>query len=198
VLAAVLAVVASAVFVARLLPQPLRLWRTGVDEGVSPMAAYNSVLSAVGWLVYGLAESLPAVWVVSLVALVPGCWQAALLVRRTRAVDVAGAALFAAVIAAAAVAGFLAPVLAVGVLVTAGPQVVEALRCQDLSGLAPATWWIAIGDAALWGLYGASLGDAALVGYWAVLTACAVVVLVRIADVRRRAPVEPVAVRAGS
>ena len=79
------------------------------------------------------------------------------------------------------VRGVLGAVLGASVLLTTGPQVVEALRTDDLSGIAPATWWISILDAALWGAYGWVIGDLALVGYWAVLTACAVTVLARLA-----------------
>jgi hypothetical protein len=54
------------------------------------------------------------------------------------------------------------------------------LRRDDLTGIAAATWWIAIVDAALWGALGWVTDDAALVGYWAVLTVCAVTVLGRL------------------
>lgn len=188
----VLAVAASTAFLVRLLPQPAKLWRSGVADGVSPMAAYNTVLSTLAWLAYGLAQGLFAVWSVSLLALVPGVWQAALLVRRTRRVDVAGAGAFAALMVVAALGGWFPAVLAISVVITAGPQVVEVLRGRELGGVAPATWWIALADAALWGAYGAAVSDAALVGYWAVLSVCAGVVLARLAWARRAA-LEPAA-----
>ena len=181
-----LSVVASAVFLVRLLPQPLRLWRSGVAEGVSPMSAYNAVLSAVAWTLYGLAQGLFVVWFVSLLALVPGVWQAVLLLRRTTPTDAAGAVVWGGVVVAGAATGTLGPVLALSVLVTSGPQVWESLRDRDLSGIAPTTWRISLADAALWGAYGLAIDDAALLGYWAVLTACALVVLARIAWTRRR------------
>ena len=183
--ATLLSVLASAVFLVRLVPQPVHLYRSGVAEGVSPMAAYNAVLVAVAWLVYGLAEHLPAVWLVSVLALGPGVWQAALLVRRTRTVDLVGAGLWAAALVVAFGVGHFGAVLGLGVVVTTGPQVVEVLRSDDVSGVAAATWWISILDAALWGLYGVAISDGPLIGYGVVLLVAAVVVLVRLAVVRR-------------
>jgi len=181
-----LAVLASAVFLLRLLPQPVRLFRSGVAEGVSPMAAFNAVLVAFAWLYYGLEQRLPVVWIVSVLALVPGVWQSALLLRRTRRVDVLGAGAWALALLVAFAAGHFGAVLGLGVVVSTGPQVVEVLRSDDVSGVAPSTWWISILDAVLWGLYGVALGDGPLIGYGVVLSTCSVVVLVRLAVVRRR------------
>lgn len=184
--ATTLSVLASAVFLVRLVPQPVRLHRSGVAEGVSPMAAYNAVTVAVAWLWYGLDHQLLAVWLVSVLALVPGLWQAALLVRRTRPVDVLGAGAWVAVLLGAHAVGHFGPVLGLGVVVTCGPQVVEVLRSDDVGGVAAATWWISILDAVLWGGYGLAIADGPLVGYGVVLVCCSLVVLVRLAVVRRR------------
>ena len=186
VLETVLSVLAPTVFLVRLLPQPLRLARTGVDDGVSPMAAFNQFLSEGAWLGYGLLSSRVSIWLVSAIALLPSGWQALLLARRSRRADLLGAALFGAAIAAAWGVGALGAVLGASVLVTNGPQVVEAIRSNDLRGIAAATWWLALVDAALWGAYGWVIDDAALLGYWAVLTTCATIVLVRIHWTRRR------------
>ncbi len=184
-LEAVLGVAAPLVFLVRLLPQPLRLARTGVDDGVSPMAAFNQLLSEGAWLAYGLIQDSVSIWLVSAVALFPSGWQAMLLLRRSRSTDLIGAAVFGAAIVAAWSFGGLGAVLGASVLVTTGPQVIEALRRDDLSGVAAATWWIAIADAALWGALGWVTDDLALVGYWAVLTVCALTVLARLAWTRR-------------
>lgn len=186
VLETALSVLAPTVFLLRLLPQPLRLARTGVDDGVSPMAAFNQFLSEGAWLGYGLLSSRVSIWLVSAAALLPSGWQALLLSRRSRRTDLLGAAVFGVAIAAAWGVGALGAVLGASVLVTTGPQVVEAIRSDDLRGIAAATWWLAIVDAALWGAYGWVIDDAALIGYWAVLSTCATVVLVRIRWTRRR------------
>src|SRR5207344_2832061 len=108
---------------------------------------------------------LPVVWGVSVVALVPGLWMVVLLRRETKRSDVAAAGSWLGVQVVAAAVGLFAAVLAAGVVVTQGPQVVKAVRESDLSGIAPATWWISVLDAATWGAYGVAIGDAALMGY---------------------------------
>jgi len=49
--------------------------------------------------------------------------------------------------------------------------------------------WIALGDASLWGLYGLTLADGALMAYGLVLFSSATIVLVRIATTQRLSPV---------
>jgi uncharacterized protein with PQ loop repeat len=186
VLETILSVAAPAVFLVRLLPQPLRLARTGVGHGVSPMAAFNQVLSEGAWLTYGVIQQSVPIWLVSAAALFPSGWQAMLLLPRARRSDLIGAAVFAAAIVASWWLGLLGAMLGASVLVTTGPQVVEALRSRDLSGIAAATWWISLLDAALWGALGWVTDDLALVGYWAVLTVCALTVLARLAYRRGR------------
>jgi uncharacterized protein with PQ loop repeat len=184
--ATVLSIVAPVVYLVRLLPQPLRLYRTGVAAGVSPLSAMNGVIGDVGWLAYGLSAGLPAVWVVSSLALVPAIWTAALLRREVTRLDLAGAAAWAVVLVVSAALGVVGVSLAAGVVVSQGPQVLEALRDDDLSGIAPSTWWVAVLDAGTWGAYGVAVGDAALMGYGVVLSAAAAVVLARIEWTVRR------------
>src|SRR3954470_21853703 len=80
-LATALSIVASGVFFVRLLPQPARLWRTGVSAGVSPIAAANAVTAATAWLAYGLLHGLLAGGLLVGAALVPGVWTVVLLRR---------------------------------------------------------------------------------------------------------------------
>ncbi|MCU0269238.1 MAG: PQ-loop repeat-containing protein [Acidimicrobiales bacterium] len=176
---------ASAVFLVRLLPQPIRLWRTGTPQGVSPLAAMNSALSDLAWLLYGLGAGLVPVWLVAVLALPPGIWTVVLLRRRTSRGDLLLAGLWLATILVAAYTGGLVALLGVSVLVNQGPQVLEALRSDDLRGVAAPTWWIALADATLWGSYGVVVGDAAVVAYGVVLFACATTILVRLWVTRR-------------
>ena len=182
----VLALVASVVFLVRLLPQPVRLARRGVASGVSALAGLNAVVATLAWLVYGLYAGLPVVWGVSVLALGPGVWQVVLLRREVRWPDVAWTGALVAVLVAAAAAGLFAAALAFTVLVTAGPQLWRACTHHDLDGLAPATWWVALVDAATWGLYGVAIGDVALIGYFVVLGVTAALILLRLARVRGR------------
>lgn len=183
-----LAIAASAVFLIRLLPQPIRLARSGVAAGVSSAAALNAVVSATAWIAYGLVQGLPVVWGVSVLALIPCTWQAVLLRRQITRRDLAAVGGFVAALLAAAAMGVLGVALAGTVLVTTGPQIRRVLREHDLSGIAPATWWVAIVDAVSWGAYGWAVSDAALIGYFIALLAAAVIVLTRLALTGRTAP----------
>lgn len=186
-LATALSIVASGVFFIRLLPQPARLWRTGVTSGVSPIAAANAVTAATAWLAYGLWHGLLAVWLVSVAALVPGVWTVVLLRRAFSGRELLVAAGVATGFGSSAALGVLGAALALGVLTTSGPQVWRAIRDSDLRGIAPATWFVAIADASLWGAYGIVIADLAMVGYAVVLITSAAIVLGRVAWTRRRA-----------
>lgn len=176
----VLGWLATVAFLVRLLPQPIRLMRTGVPNGVSPMAVLNMAITEFAWLLYGLIEGLVPVWAVSLPALPLGFWTVVLLRRQFTARDLLGSGLWLAAIAVAWVTGTLAVVLAASVFVNYGPQVLTAIRGHHLEGLAPTTWWLALADASLWGAYAAAVGDPALAGYCVILTASALVILWRI------------------
>ena len=180
-----LGLLASGVFLVRLLPQPVRLARTGVASGVSPLSALNSMLTMVAWVTYGLVVGLPLLWVVSAIALVPGIWTVLLLRHDASRRDLTWAGAWLALQVLAAATGLLVAVLAAGVLVTQGPQVLRALRETDLTGLATATWWLSLLDATTWGAYGLAVGDPALVAYGIVLSASAGIVLTRIRMTRR-------------
>lgn len=186
--ATALSLVASAIFLVRLIPQPARLWRTGVTAGVSPVAAANAVTSASAWLAYGVAHDLLVVWTVSVAALVPGVWTVLLLRREFHRAELLAAGTVAGAFVLAGAVGVLGAALALGVLVTAGPQVWRAIRQSDLRGIARATWYVAVADALTWGGYGVLIGDYALQGYGVVLTASAAIVLGRVAWTGRRAP----------
>ena len=176
----VLAVVAPVIYLVRLLPQPVRLWRTGVAAGVSPLAAMNGVIGDLAWVVYGISAGLPAVWVVCAFALIPAIWTFALLRPEVRRNNLMVAAVWALALVVSAMFGAIGITLGLGVLVTQGPQVWTALRDDDLRGIAPGAWWIAVLDATAWGLYGVGIDDGALMGYGVVLNVAAAIVLGRV------------------
>ena len=182
--------IASVVFLARLLPQPIRLARTGVPDGVSPLGALNSAVSDIAWVLYGLAAALIPVWAVAAVALLPGIATVVLVRRRIARIDLLGAGAWLALILVAAALNSLAVVLAASVLVNQGPQVWTAIRSNRLDGISKTTWYIALADAALWGSYGVALLDVALIGYGVVLLTSAVVILTRIWWTQRDDPIE--------
>lgn len=189
-----LGLLASAVFLVRLLPQPVRLARAGRPAaGVSALAALHAVTAALAWIAYGLERGLPVVWGVSVLALVPSLWQLTLVWPTVVRRDLAWAIAFVAVLGGAWTLGAFAIALSATAAVTLAPQVRTALVGDDLSGLAPATWWVAIGDATVWGAYGLVVHDRALLGYFGVLVSASAVVLARIASTSRVRPVRPAA-----
>jgi uncharacterized protein with PQ loop repeat len=176
----VLGWLATVAFLVRLLPQPLRLIRTGVPDGVSCIAVMNIALTELAWLLYGFIEGLVPVWAVSLPALPLGLWTVVLLRHRITRRDLVVSGLWLGAIGVGFLTGTLAVILAVSVLVNYGPQVLTAIRGDHLEGLAPATWLLALVDAGLWGAYGVAVGDPALLGYCVILTLFALIILWRI------------------
>ncbi len=181
-LAQIIGWLAVAAFFARLLPQPLKLWRTGVPHGVSPVAVLNGLVSDLGWVLYGLGTGVLQVWLTAAVALVPCVWTAVLLRGVTTRRHVGIALVWLAVVLGTMPLGLLGAVLGVSVVVNHGPQVLLVLRQHDLRGVSAATWGLAIADATLWGCFGLlSPGvDLALVGYGTVLLTAALIVLGRV------------------
>jgi len=175
---------ASVVYLSRLLPQPIRLTRTGLPEGISTVAAMNAVISDAAWIAYGLQAGLLPVWLVALVGVVPGVWTVVLLRREVDRGDLVRSGAWLAVIVVAALVGGLGVILAASVLVNVGPQVWTALRSNDLRGLSAFTWVLAIGDGLLWGAYGWVVADVALLAYAGVLVTGALIVLLRMAMTR--------------
>jgi uncharacterized protein with PQ loop repeat len=185
----VLGWLATVAFLVRLLPQPLRLIRTGVPNGVSPIAVMNIALTELAWLLYGVVEGLVPVWVVSLPAFPLAAWTAVLMRDRITRRDLTISGLWLAAIAVGFVTGTLAVVLTASVFVNYWPQVYTALRGRHLEGLAPATWYLAILDATLWGAYAIAVGDPALIGYCIILNVFSLTILWRIWRTREDAVV---------
>lgn len=163
------------------LPQIVRVLRVGSVAGVSGATTWLGFAINAGWLAYGAAQGLLPVLVLSLAYVVGYGAIGVLLLRHGNRSGVAGAAL-AAVAGAAivVVAGWtvLGTVLALAVGAQFLPQVVEAWRGHDLSGLAPGTYVVAAIDGLVWGSYGVVVADVPLVLYGIVMLTVAALVLV--------------------
>ena len=186
-----LAVAASLVFLARLLPQPLRTFRTGEVAGVSCLAAMNALVADAAWLLYGLTAGVLAVWLVSVPAVVLSGWTVLLLRRTIGWRSAAIASGWLGLIVACAVGGALPLALSLTVLVCCGPAVWSAFSTRSPVGLSRWTWWLAVADAATWGCYGLAIGDGALQMYGAVLMVTAGSVLMRLRSVGVAAAAAP-------
>jgi len=172
-------------FLVRLVPQPLKLARTRVPDGVSPLSAINVVLTEVAALVYGLTAGLVPVWIVSVPALPLALWMLWLLRHEVTRRDLAAGLAYVALIVGTWSFGMLGVVLGLSVVLNYGPQVWTALRRDRLEGLASATWWLAIADALLWSAYGFAVDDPAILFYGAMMVGAATTILVRIGRIRR-------------
>jgi uncharacterized protein with PQ loop repeat len=182
---------AGVIFVSRLIPQPLKIWRTGERAGVSWLALANGIVSTAGWLAYGLMIDRPVLWVPSLVALVPEVVVLVLLGLRPpdRRALLAWLAWAGAVLVSWPIAGEagLGTVIAFGVVVGVVPAVIAALRTDRPTGIAVRTWQIALLDAVLWGTYGIATSEPLTTFYGIVLTTGATIILVRVARLTRAA-----------
>lgn len=183
---ALLAGVASAVFLARLMPQPLRTLRTGHVEGVSALAAMNALVADAAWLLYGVTSGVLAVWLVSVPAVLLSGWTVLLLRRTSGRRDLLAASLWLAAVAACAFGGALPAALSLTVVVCCGPAAWSAFSSPRTAGLSRWTWWLAVADALSWGCYGRAIGDGALQMYGIVLLVTAVAVLLRLRWVYER------------
>ena len=188
--------VGAVIFVARLLPQPWRMHRHGVTAGVSWLGTANAMVATTGWLIYGLGVDEPVLWVPSLVALVPEAVAIGLLgwrppSRRDALVWVGWMVL---VVGAWPLGGRVAlgSVIGVGIVAGVAPHVLTVLRSDRLDGVATRTWQIALLDAALWGGYSIGAREPMTGFYAIVLGGGAIVILSRLAAVRRRSEVPAV------
>jgi uncharacterized protein with PQ loop repeat len=183
-----LAVLASAVFLARLLPQPLRTLRTGQVAGVSVLAAMNAGIADLAWLAYGLSSGIVTIWLVSIPAILASSWTFLLLRRTVTRRDLTAAGTWAAVVGGAAWAGLLTFALAGTVVVACGPALWSAYRARHPVGIASGTWLIALLDAGTWGAYGLDIGSRALDLYAVILMTTALAILARLPWTTRRQP----------
>lgn len=193
-------VIANVAGVAMLFPQAIRLHRTGRVEGVSPHWIGFGLMMNAGWLVYGFAMDLPGLIPVSAAALVVYMWILGRVMELSRPVAVTAlvtaVGLALATVVIAVVAGSVVAGVVLGLLYTVQfmPAAVEAVRVDDLSGLAPATWVLALIEALVWTCYGAATSDPSLIvgGVGAAIMATIVVVAaVRFARDPRRPAVSP-------
>lgn len=181
-----LAVLASAVFLVRLLPQPLRTLRTGQVAGVSVLAALNACIADISWLAYGLSSGVVTIWLVCIPAILASGWTVLLLRRGLTGRDVAAAGAWLAALGLAAWAGALPFALAGAVVVACGPSLWSALRSPNPIGIARGTWLIALLDASTWGAYGLAISNLALEMYAVVLLTTALAILARLRWTTRR------------
>jgi hypothetical protein len=171
-----------------LLPQIIRVVRSGDIAGVSPAWAGFGLVTNLAWVLY-LGRN--GIWGA---VLAPGvavlAYGTTLGVIRGRAgpwakFSVVYAAVLAGLAAGAGLAG-VALFLILAPVIQLAPAVAAAYRSRFPSGLSPVTWALSLAEAALWGVYGWMVADTALVGYGLVTSAGSLLVLFRLAGLAPR------------
>ncbi len=191
--ATLIAVAATIISFGLLMPQIVRLWRTGRTAGVSPTWAATGASSNLGWLAYMVSQGLwvviPSV-VVASVQFLTTFW----LLRRNHAKVGLGAMAGMASAVAYATVGMafgwatLGAVLALSYAIQYTPSVVTAWRTWAPVGISPMTWAIGTVDAAAWGGYGILVEDRNIVLFGIVSGMASTMVLTRLWITRGRQP----------
>lgn len=187
-----LLIIANITGAGMIVPQVARLHRTRSLAGVSSQWIGVGIAMNTWWVAYGLAQSLWGVLPVSGLGIALYLTMAIQVIRldpttiRTVAVGAAGIGLIP--LTALTVAGWPGAGLAIGLCygVQFAPAMVEALTARDLSGVSAPTWWMAWIEAAIWLVYGLTIGDIALIvggGGGAIMSTA---ILARLVTVRPR------------
>lgn len=172
----------GALLVARIIPQAVRIHRTGSHAGVSRAGLWCWLGNDLGWLAYGHSSRLTPL-VASSAAL--AALDLILLTQtrgKTRTSSEHLGILWAATMTFLAVSSSPALPAALIAASFAGtvPHAVASLRSRDLAGISPATWILAGIDGILWLAYGIGTGDGPVTLYAALTLATAAVILTRI------------------
>ncbi len=172
---------AVVVALAHPVPQIVRVLRTRSVAGVSGSTTWLGLAINLAWVSYGVARGLVPVAVLSTAYVLGYGVVGALLVARGNRRGIGTGALAGVGLAGLVVVGgwtALGTVLALAVLPQFLPQVVEAWRADDLTGLAPGTYLIAVLDGIVWGGFGVVAGDRPLMLYGLIMCSVAVAVLI--------------------
>ena len=153
-----------------LIPQIVKLVRTGDSTGVSTSWPALGFVVNSGWFTYMIAQSLW--WSVvapfgTAVAYAVTLWALRRTGRHLLASYVRGAVWAIVLIAVTATLGWdalgVALALSYGVMVT--PALWTAYRTPDPSGLSPGTWALGVTEGFLWGIYGWHHADSGIMTF---------------------------------
>lgn len=184
-------IVATAVTFVQILPQIVRLMRTGHTEGVSPAWAAGGATINLGWLTY-VIEGRFWVTIPSIIVAVISFVLALYLLYRSGANIRAGllmsGAIALACVAIQQAAGWtvLGTVLGLSNGLYLGPSVVAAWRSQTPVGVSPSTWMLTVLEGLKWGFYGVLVYSGPIVVYGSTAILLALMVLLRLRVARDR------------
>ena len=183
--------VATAVTLAQILPQIVRLIRTGRIEGVSPAWAAGGATINLGWLAY-VIEGRFWVTIPSIIFAIIIFSLALFLLYRNGASIRAGLlmsgaiALVCVVILQAAGWTVLGTLLGLSNGLYLGPSVVAAWRSHTPVGVSPWTWMLTVLEGVKWGFYGVLVESGPITAYGATAILLALLVLLRLWVARDR------------
>ena len=183
--------VATAVTLAQILPQIVRLVRTGRIEGVSPAWAAGGATINLGWLAY-VIEGRFWVTIPSIIFAIIIFSLALFLLYRNGASIRAGLLMSGAIALACAVilqaAGWtvLGTLLGLSNGLYLGPSVVAAWRSHAPVGVSPWTWMLTVLEGVEWGFYGVLVESGPITAYGATAILLALLVLLRLWVARDR------------
>ncbi|CAN5874068.1 hypothetical protein BH23ACT4_BH23ACT4_17230 [soil metagenome] len=169
-IAVVLATISTVSF---LLPQIIKLVRTGDSDGVSTTWPALGFVINVGWFVYLIAQEL---WAsvfapfATFVAYAVTMWAVGRTGRGLSRSYLRGI-VTAGVLAVVAIGGgweVLGVVLGIAYGVVLAPSIWTAYRTSIPSGISPLTWWIGLIEALLWGYYGWFYSDRGIMTFMVV------------------------------
>jgi uncharacterized protein with PQ loop repeat len=181
----------SAIFLAAifLIPQIVRLVRTGDTSGVSLTWAVFGVVTNLSWVWYLASEQL---WTAALApALAVGTYAILVLslVSRGATLRWVWCLTYSTFLLTAALVGnaVLGSLLVLTPAVQLIPELTAVYRHWRPRGVAEATWWLCSAEAVCWGAYGQLVGDGALVGYGIVTSVGSLLIVARARSTRREA-----------
>jgi uncharacterized protein with PQ loop repeat len=188
------AIVATIGTVTFLIPQIVKLLRTGDSAGVSPTWASIGMVTNIGWFTYLVSQGLWAPILAPLVTTVAYAITLWALVRSGRDPRRSlwiGAGWGILLVFSAASWGWsvLGVVLGFSYAVMLAPSVWEAYSTDDPSGVSPGTWWIGLAEAALYGYYGLFHADTGIMIFAVVGMLGSALMLLRYYNTRRPAAV---------
>lgn len=193
-LANIAIVAATTMTVTFLLPQIVKLVRTGDSTGVSGTWPALGFVINVGWFLYMTSQQL---WLATLapfvtfVAYAVILWALGRTGRDLRSSYVRGAVFTVIMVAFGLMGGWgtlgVALGLSYGIQLT--PSVWTAYRTSNPSGVSPTTWWIGLAEALLWGAFGLYHHDAGIITFAIVGSVGSGLMLLRYYTTRRLAQV---------
>ncbi len=169
-LATIAIVAATLSTITFLVPQIVKLVRTGDSAGVSSTWPALGLVTNVGWFTYVISQQLWAAMLAPFVTFISygvTLWALRRTGRDLQTSYVRGASWTLLLVGTTVAAGWttLGVVLGLSYGVMLAPSIWTAYRTAHPSGISPGTWWIGIIEALLWGYFGLFHADRGIVTF---------------------------------